>query len=346
MLNIFYNCSGLTSVIIGNSVTSIGNYAFWRCSGLTSVIIGNSVTRIGNSAFQYCSGLTSVTIPNSVTSIGDGAFQYCSGLASVTIPNSVMSIEKCVFSDCSNLTSVTIGNGIKSIKTEAFASCSELTDVYCYATNVPNTNNDTFKDSYIEYVTLHVPAESVDAYKAMEPWKSFKSIVATDGETPTTKKCDKPTISYVNGQLKISCTTEGADYVTDITDIDIKKYYDATITLTATYSISVYATKSGYENSETATATLCWIDVEPKTEGITNAVTNIRALPLLIQSSGNVVSISGAPEGEEISIYNLSGQKVGSARAMSESTDVFTSLQVGDVGIVKIGEKSVKVAIR
>ena len=56
----FFDCSGLTSVTIGNSVKSIGDEAFWGCSGLTSVTIGNSVTSIGNSAFWACSGLTSV----------------------------------------------------------------------------------------------------------------------------------------------------------------------------------------------------------------------------------------------------------------------------------------------
>ncbi len=79
----FYNCSGLTSVIIGNSVTSIGAGTFLNCSGLTSVTIGNSVTSIGNNAFAYCSGLTSVTIGNSVTSIGESAFRYCFGLKTV-----------------------------------------------------------------------------------------------------------------------------------------------------------------------------------------------------------------------------------------------------------------------
>ena len=55
------------------------------CRGLTSVSIGNSVTSIGGSAFSSCSGLTSVAIPNSVTSIGGGAFEYCSGLTRVDI---------------------------------------------------------------------------------------------------------------------------------------------------------------------------------------------------------------------------------------------------------------------
>jgi len=51
----------------------------------------------------------------------------------------------------------------------------------------------------------------------------------------------------------MSCATEGVEYVTDIADADIKKHYDATISLTATYTISVYAMKTGYDNSETAT---------------------------------------------------------------------------------------------
>ena len=59
------------------TVTSIGKKAFYDCSGLTSISIGNSVTSIGEMAFQGCSSLTSVTIPNSVTSIGLQAFDSC-----------------------------------------------------------------------------------------------------------------------------------------------------------------------------------------------------------------------------------------------------------------------------
>ena len=130
----FSGCSGLTSVTIGNSVTSIGNSAFSGCSGLTSVTIGNSVTSIGSSAFYKCTGLTSVTIGNSVTSIGGYAFDGCSGLTSVTIPNSVKSIGGYAFDGCSGLTSVTIGNSVTSIGNSAFWKCSGLTSV-----EIPNS---------------------------------------------------------------------------------------------------------------------------------------------------------------------------------------------------------------
>ncbi len=80
-------------------VTSIGDGAFSGCS-VTSVIIPNSVTTIGNHAFNYCERLKSIDIPNSVTSIGDGAFSGCSGLTSVNIPNSVTSIGDYAFYKC------------------------------------------------------------------------------------------------------------------------------------------------------------------------------------------------------------------------------------------------------
>ena len=73
----------MTSVTIGNSVTSIGGYAFYYCSGLTSVTIPNSVTSIGDMAFSDCTGLTSITIGNSVTEIGECAFGKCSGLTRI-----------------------------------------------------------------------------------------------------------------------------------------------------------------------------------------------------------------------------------------------------------------------
>ena len=106
------------------SVTSIERMAFRNCSGLTSVTIGNSVTSIENSAFYGCSGLASVTIGNSVTGIGYWAFYDCSSLTSIEIPNSVTSIGGYAFSSCSGLTSVTIGSGVTSIGNSAFYGCS------------------------------------------------------------------------------------------------------------------------------------------------------------------------------------------------------------------------------
>ena len=88
------------------SVTRIGDGAFEDCSGLTSVTIGNGVTSIGSYAFSGCDGLTEITIPDSVTRIESFAFSGCDGLESVTIGNGVTYIASDVFSNCSGLMSV------------------------------------------------------------------------------------------------------------------------------------------------------------------------------------------------------------------------------------------------
>ena len=124
----FSECS-MTNVVIPDSVTSIGDEAFYYCSRLTSVVIGDSVTSIGNYAFHDCSSLTSVVIGDSVTSIGWGAFSSCSNLTSVVIGNSVTSIGEWVFQDCSSLTSIEIPDSVTSIGLYAFYYCSSLTSI-------------------------------------------------------------------------------------------------------------------------------------------------------------------------------------------------------------------------
>ena len=125
----FRGCSGLISLTIPSSVTSIGYSAFEGCSGLTSLSIPSSVTSIGSGAFEGCSGLTSLTIPSSVTSIGSGAFEDCTGLTSLAIPSSVTSIDRYVFENCSGLTSITIPSSVTWIGDSAFEGCSGLTSL-------------------------------------------------------------------------------------------------------------------------------------------------------------------------------------------------------------------------
>ena len=120
----------ITKVILKQGITGI-NYAFSNCTGLTSITIPDSVTSIAYGAFSGCTGLTSITMPNGITSIEHNTFSGCTGLTSITIPNSVTSIGWEAFSDCTGLTSITIPNSVTSISRDVFSGCNNLT-INCY----------------------------------------------------------------------------------------------------------------------------------------------------------------------------------------------------------------------
>ncbi|MCR5850077.1 MAG: DUF6383 domain-containing protein [Bacteroidaceae bacterium] len=159
-------------------------------------------------------------------------------------------------------------------------------------------------------------------------------------------KCATPTISYNNGQLSFSCETENVVFNSSITDADINTYKTAIIQLGATYNISVYATKYGYDDSDVATATLCWIDATPQTEGITNGVAQITARPVLVKADNGFITVEGADDGTNVCIYTTDGKQVGSAISHNNAATIATNMRPGSIAIVKVGEKSVKVVLK
>ena len=285
------------------------------------------MTNIGNFAFSRCSGLTSITIPNSVTSIGEGAFYLCSGL-----------------------TSVTIGSGVTSIGNYAFDGVDIPTIISLienpFTITGKTSSTRTFTQNTFNNATLYVPKGTIEKYKATDGWKDFLFIEegTGGGDTPTTQKCEKPTISYQNGKLVFSSATEGAVCKSTITDTDIASFTGNEVQLTATYNISVFATKSGYDNSDVATATLCWIDKEPVID-----VTNISQVPaqaILIQSEGGVLIVQGLDDGQQVRVYGIDGTEAGAAVSSNGQATVGTSLPAGSVAIIKIGDRSVKVVVK
>ncbi|MBR5068579.1 MAG: leucine-rich repeat domain-containing protein [Bacteroidales bacterium] len=214
----FYGCSDLTTVTLSDGLQTIGKLAFMNCSSLTSIDIPNSVISIEGSAFYDCSSLTSLTLPNNLYTIEALSFSSC-GMTTVTIPDGVANIGASAFSNCKNLGIVIIGRGVRKIENMAFSSCPEITDVYCYAERVPEATYWAFQDSYIDYATLHVPANSIEAYKAQSPWNTFKYIVPLDGQSietfEYTSPSDRIAIYSVDGKLISSATSPSE--ATDIT---------------------------------------------------------------------------------------------------------------------------------
>ena len=382
--NAFAGCNNLVSVNFLSSLTRIGEFLFYGCSSLSKVnitvsdysafcnntivsqlmkedfshpitlldingkeikefTIPDGVTSIGSGAFYNCSELASIVIPNSVASIGESAFKGCKNLTTLTLPEDLSVIKRQAIYGCSSLESITIPASVEYIFQEAFAGCQNMKQVYVLSENPPFMSDNSFSNYDI---TLCVPEVSKDKYLSTEPWNKFTAIKTLTGEDLVKEKCVKPTISYQNGKLIFYCETDGAVCQSTITDADITSYSSNEVQLEVTYHISAYATKAGYENSETTTATLCWIDVEPKMEGTTDEVVNVRARAVLIQSNGNQLTISGVDEGTAINVFDIAGRPVGSTTSSTEATTINTSLRSGDISIVKIGDKAVKVLMK
>ncbi len=126
----FYNCSNIKSVVIPDSVTSIGYRAFMH-SAIESIVIPDSVTEIGSESFQNCYSLKTVTLPKQITVIEDVLFLNCRSLQSIEIPTTVTRIGEMAFYGCESLTEVTLPDALTYLGCEAFAYCSSLSKVYC-----------------------------------------------------------------------------------------------------------------------------------------------------------------------------------------------------------------------
>lgn len=110
----------------GAAVTVINYAAFYQCVRLCSIVIPDSVTTIGNSAFGFCSNLQSVTIGNAVTLIDDWAFSWCEALCTITLPDSLNTIGGNAFAICDSLVKIVFGKNFPTIEAEAFYSCNRL----------------------------------------------------------------------------------------------------------------------------------------------------------------------------------------------------------------------------
>ena len=152
----FSGCILLFKIIIPNSVTSIGDLAFMDSNALSHIVISNSVTSIGDGTFYGCNSLTNIAIPDSVTSIGDIAFSGCRSLSNIVIPDSVTSIGDYVFEGCTSLSNIVIPNNVTSIGSNAFKNCSSLSNIVI-PDSVTSIGNGVFSGCLsLKYISIPV----------------------------------------------------------------------------------------------------------------------------------------------------------------------------------------------
>lgn len=250
-------------------------------------------------------------------------------------------IKKQTFQNCRKLQKIIIPASVQYIYQQAFSGCNALNEIVAQPETPPFIYDDTFSNYDC---TLKVPEAGKDAYIAHDIWKKFNKIQTLSGEDIETPKCATPTISYQNGRLVFSSATEGAVCKSTITDTDIASFTGNEVLLNATYNISVYATKTGYDNSDVATATLCWIDKEPVFDVTT--ISKVPAQVVLIQSEGGVLTVQGLDDGQQVRVYSIDGTEAGAAVSSNGQATVGTNLKAGSVAIIKIGDRGVKVVIK
>ena len=170
--------SARESYTVPASVKTAGDGAFFNSKYLKKIVLPDNIETLGYSLFASSKSLEEVTLPSSIKELSIYLFKDCTKLKSVVIPEGVTTIGYSAFEGCSRLESISLPESINFIDFFAFGSLSNLKNVYCQAKIVPNTSQNVFGNVNLSKVTLHVPAASINAYQATEPWKNFKEIVA------------------------------------------------------------------------------------------------------------------------------------------------------------------------
>lgn len=340
----FLNCTSLSSITLPNSLTNIESRCFENCSQLKSVTLPEGITQLNNDTFSECSSLVSIKLPESIIGLGSDCFSYCTSLVSITLPAGIQTLGGRCFYGCSSLGTILLPGSIQNIAYKCFTDCTYLTDVTCEWENPADVQaaSDAFGDIYSE-CRLHVPSGTTSLYKATEPWSTFKYIIEDGGQVVDPVKCAAPVITYDDNGLVFSCETEGAEYHYSIMASDAVEdgfSADGRVSLGASYGISVYASAEGYLNSDVVKATLCFINAELNTSGI--SLTEQRGI--VVSTRGGVITISGLADGEQVAVYSLGGVMLSSGRSMAGSVTLNAGGAAGVV-IVKTAGSSIKVRL-
>lgn len=135
--------TSITSIVIPQGVTTIGQNAFYGCENLATVTFPSTLTRIEGGAFSY-TALTSLHLPDGVEFIGHSAFRECNVLETVTMTDSVTTMDDNAFDHCDILRSVTLSDQIETIGLQTFSQCKKLETIHLPA-SLKTIGNDAFQ---------------------------------------------------------------------------------------------------------------------------------------------------------------------------------------------------------
>jgi hypothetical protein len=249
----------------------------------------------------------------------------------------VTSIGYSAFHNCSSLKELTLGKGLKKTAAGAFNDCTELEKVTTYATQPPSIEgigNALFFDATYENTTLYVPQGYLDKYEMMTGWSGFYTIKEMEGGTPnylTLRQAD-------NGKVGIVVDL-GHTYKMRITAFEGWKIHSVTFN---GEEVTTQLTEEGLFTTPALQADAVLNIAYEKIEDNT-MVANALASRIKVQGHQGTLSITGATEGTDISVYTTDGMLV--TQESVEECETELTLPEGQVYIVKVADTVVKIGL-
>ena len=224
--SLFADCPNLTSVTVSasnkyidsrdNCNAVIATKTNTLMSACPATVIPETVTAIGEDAYLAVP-TDAVTVPSSVRTIEARAFDYCLFLKDITLSEGLEEIKNFAFRDCLALEEITLPSTLTSIGSKVFSGCENLKNVTCLAVTPPvySGSGKMYENCPMDMMTLHVPAEALNAYKEAKGWKDFGRIVAIGDVEPRTADDEMPTVEELEGQDLTDVIIDGIYYNLD-----------------------------------------------------------------------------------------------------------------------------------
>ena len=326
----FWDCTNLTTVVFSDDIKSIGAYSFSGCFNIKDVNISDLSVWCGikfdSNPLSYAQNLCvdgkpiyDVVIPDGVTCINKYAFASYKNLKSIKFSDTVSRIDSLAFYKCINLKTIEIPNSVTKIDIDAFSYCTSLTSVKL-SENLTSIPDGLFYNcTSLSSINIPEGVTSIGIY-AFYGCSSLESIFLPESIV----NIGEYAFFYCNNVKKVTILAKTPPAI----DSNTFSCWDA----------ALYVPDDVFD---TYKSTIPWKYFET----ISTGIADITSLPVEVQSNGGTITVTGADDGTIVEVYTMAGTKLGKAKTSLNTATIHTNMQQGNVVIVKVGGKAIKVAL-
>ena len=327
----FMDCPNLTTIVFSDDIKSIGAYSFSGCFNIKDVNISDLSVWCGikfdSNPLSYAQNLCvdgkpiyDVVIPDGVTCINKYAFASYKNLKSIKFSDTVSRIDSLAFYKCINLKTIEIPNSVTSIDIDAFSSCTSLTTVKL-SENLTSIPDGLFYNcTSLSSINIPEGVTSIGIY-AFYGCSSLESIFLPESIV----NIGEYAFFYCNNVKKVTILAKTPPAIVSNTF----SCWDAAALYVPDDVLGTYKSTIPWKYFET----------------ISTGIADITSLPVEVQSNGGTITVTGADDGTIVEVYTMAGTKLGDAKTSFNTATIHTNMQQGNVVIVKVGGKAIKVAL-